>query len=163
MNENMRKLKTLKEVIKSCKFDWVNPNIETNFSSEPIREGTKVFHFNRLISSEDAIKEMKKEGYEPANLSELLQYAQQNRWKDEQVVALGSVAEVYGDRDAACLCVDGRGRSLRLFWWGDDWSAGCRFLAVRSSVSPTLELDSLSLVSAIKMVKEAGYKIFKEI
>lgn len=58
------KQQSLKEIIGSKKFYWANSDInETNFPKEEIGEGEiKLFHFNRLISSEDAIKEMDKAG-----------------------------------------------------------------------------------------------------
>lgn len=53
--------KTLKKIIESKKFDWVNSVItEENFPKQEIRKGEyKLFHFKKYISSEDASKEMK--------------------------------------------------------------------------------------------------------
>ncbi len=66
----------LKDMIESLEFDHVNNNITSeNFPEQEIRGEVKIFHFDRFISSEDVIKEMKQEGYEPANLYELLEYA----------------------------------------------------------------------------------------
>lgn len=150
---NKKQTKSLAEAIESCKFNWVNPDIEKHFILEPSRSTDhRVFHFGRVVSSEDAAEDIKREGYLPANLTELLQYAV-NGWEGQDwVVALGSVAGVSGRRFVPCLYVDDRERRLDLDWWDGGWGGGCRFLAVRNSDSGTKtsekELgtsDSLSL------------------
>lgn len=128
MKTNIPKLSKL---ISSCKFDYSNPNIVDGFFEQPkeISNDYKLFHFDRYISSEDAIKEMQKEGYRPANVWELLKYNWNNKnW----VVALGSVAEVRGVRDVPSLFRDVSERHLHLFDWYGDWGADDRFLAVRN-------------------------------
>src|SRR3990167_9554705 len=111
------KTKSLAQLIKDCKFDWVNPNIETNFKTEDVRGEFKVFHFGRYISSKDAVKEIEKEGYLPANLTELLSYAKDG-WNDtDWVVALGSVAEVDSSRRVPYLYRYAARRDLYLTWW----------------------------------------------
>jgi hypothetical protein len=157
----------LESLIKNKKFDWTNPDItEENFPLQEIR-GTeyKLYHFNKRILSEDAIKEIQRDGYEPSNLYELLE------WKDwnnkDYVVALGSVGEVHGDRRVPGLCEDSSGRVLGLGWWGSDWNSHFRFLAVRPLSSDTLNpqtlgnLDSLSLEKAIQLCKDNGMVVYK--
>jgi undecaprenyl-diphosphatase len=53
----------------------------------------KLFHFNRDISSEDAIAEMDKDGFRPATLAELLALgeAQPELQKQFPIIALSSV------------------------------------------------------------------------
>ncbi len=128
-------MKTLKQQIKAYKFDWVNSDIEQNFKAESVREGMKVFHFNQYVSSEEAIAKMKKEGYLPANLSELLTYAK-NEWDGKDlVVALGSVAELDGSRRVPFLHRYASERVLSLYWFDNGWGPVCRFLVVPSTQS----------------------------
>lgn len=126
------KSKNLENLIKSKSFDYVDSDITSdNFPQEEIRSSDyKLFHFGRLISSEDAVKEVEKEGYSVANIYELLDWKEWNG--SDSVVALGSFWEVNGLRDVSCL--DGRvaERGLSLFWWKSGWSGRYRFLAVRT-------------------------------
>lgn len=131
----MKTKDTLQNLIESKKFDWINRNITSeNFPEEDCRSSEyRLFHFNRYISSEDAVKKMKKEGYSAANIYELLTWNEWNKWnKNYFVVALGSSCEVIGDRYVPMLGRDDDGRGLGLDWWGFDWDGGCRFLAVRT-------------------------------
>lgn len=141
----MKKIKipSLSSLIKSHKFDWVNPDItEDNFPTpKEIRTDFKLCHFDRYIPSEDAIKEIEKDGYSPATIYELLSW---EGWNDKDwVVALGSVAGVDGGRRVAALYRRGSERGLDLRWFGSGWSAVCRFLAVRNSpLKPSDAFDS---------------------
>lgn len=129
----------LADLIKDCKFDWVNDNItEKHFLIIKHSNGEvemKLFHFNRTISSDQAIQEMDKEGYRPAELPELLAYAKNN--PDEQrkypIVILGSVWRRFGDRRVPYLYSDSDKRDLNLYWYDNDWDSYYRFLAVRKS------------------------------
>lgn len=152
------KTKSLAETIADCKFDWTNSDIEKRFTlGEPRSADYKIFHFDRDISSEDAVKEIEKEGYSPSTLSELLAYAQ-NGWNDKDwVVALGSVARVHGHRNVPCLVRGERDRILNLHWWVGGWGGRCRFLAVRNSLltigAKPFALgnsDALTLISEIE-------------
>lgn len=142
----------LKNLIKDLKLYWVNPNItEDNFPPEEISTGDyKVYHFNRYISSEDAIGEMKIEGYRPANAYELLSWAKEN-WKDKEwVVALGSSAQIDSDRRVVGLYRGDSERYLNLRWFDDGWDAGFRFLACKNSDPDSLELRVAKLEAIIK-------------
>lgn len=130
-------LTVLQRLVRAGKYDWVNENItDENF---PVPEdfvlGTdpKVFHFNRGISSEEAVKEMDKEGYRPAMIWDLLDYGAKNPEEQRKfpIVGLGSVGEVVGNRLVPGLGRRGSERRLGLGWWGYEWLARCRFLAVR--------------------------------
>lgn len=140
---------TLIELIAAGKYDWVNEKItEVNF---PMPEGfnlslepklyfdlePRLYHFNRDISSEDVIKEMKKDGFRPATIWNLLDYGAKNPelQKSFMIFALGSVALLDGDRRVAYLNVDFGERRLDLSWFdgnGNGWGSHCRFLAVRN-------------------------------
>jgi hypothetical protein len=104
---------------------------------------TRLFHFNRYISSLDAISTIRasdpQNPWEPANIEILFLYGANN--PDEQrkypIVGLGSVAEVRGNRRVPCLDGQVPLRSLVLDWWDGDWGGHCRFLAVRKPPSAT--------------------------
>ena len=82
---------------------------------------------------------MDKEGYNPANIYELL------NWKDwnskDWVVALGSSCVLGGGRQVAFLYGDGFRRGLDLGVWDGVWH-GARFLGVRNLETKALESSS---------------------
>jgi hypothetical protein len=130
---------TIDQMIEAGKYDYRNDNITVdNF---PITGEGKVtsqlvlVHFNRDISSEDAVKEMAQMGLEPAKTEHLLAYGAQHWKRDpELVVALGSSwVDPDGDRSVPCLDGSYEDRRLSLRWWDDDWDDYWRFLAVRKS------------------------------
>ena len=126
------KIPTLKSLLDSHKFDWVNNDITDKLFPPPqsLRTDFKLYHFNRYISSEDAVAEMAKDGYAPANVYELLSW---KNWNDKDcVVALGSVGEVGGGRIVPCLGEGGLRRYLVLYRWSVVWHSRDRFLAVRN-------------------------------
>lgn len=135
----------LEELIKSKKFDYVNPDITSKLFPAPKSVGTdfKLFHFNRYISSEDAIKEMEKEGYRAANVYELPSW---DGWNDKDlVVALGSVGKVDGSRRVPDLDRHASKRGLDLHWWDGDWGAGYRFLGTAVTSVPSTLGNSVTL------------------
>jgi len=134
---------SLPQMIAAGKYDWVNPDItEKNF---PVPENyvlgsdPKIFHFSRNVSSEDVVKEMDKEGYEPAMIWDLLDFGAKNPEEQRKfpIVGLGSVGEVGGHRYVPYLDGDDSERDLDLCWWGHGWDAFYRFLGVRKKVSQT--------------------------
>lgn len=135
---------TLQRLIAAGKYDGGSSDIsDQNF---PIPEDfvlgadPKVYHFNRDISSEDAIREMDKDGYVPAMAWDLLDYGAKNPEEQRKypIVGLGSVAKVGGRRRVLCLDEDGSERVLVLRWFDVDWGAHCRFLAVRKVSRPSV-------------------------
>ena len=154
---------SLKQLIKKGKFDYTNPSIiEENFPPEPIRGELKLFHFDREITSEKAIEEMKKAGYQPANLYELLTFD----WNGQDfVVALGSVwRHPRGDRLVPSLDEWCGECELSLLLFDGGWFDYCRFLAVRASGNlEPLEKTSgtLTLEARVKTLEEQNQKIIK--
>jgi hypothetical protein len=139
--------RTLETLITAGKYDYVNSDITA--ARFPI-EGSGIeefefdlFHPNRDISSDDAIKEMKEDKndparpWEPAKIEHLLVFgeAHPDVQRKFPIVALGSVAEIDGDRHAPFLNEGGSKRHLHLYWSGNDWNARYRFLRVRKKVS----------------------------
>lgn len=164
----------LSKLIASKKFDYINSNIKDDIFPEPknISSDYRLYHFNRDISSEAAIKEMVKDGYRAANIYELLKWPDWN--EKDLVVALGSVGEVNGARRVPRLGRYDSKRDLNLNNWDGDWDDYYRFLAVAEDSNSALKtsetkkkelgnLSDLTLESAIKTVKEAGYVIYKQI
>lgn len=129
---------SLADRIARGKYDWVNDDITeahfpTNIPADYDVE-YKLFHFDRNILSEDAIREMEREGFRPGTLAELLTLGetQPELQKQFPVIALGSVWRGSdGYRNVPALDWDDDGRGLGLVWFEDDWDADFRFLAVR--------------------------------
>ena len=129
---------TLADMIAAGRYDWTNSDITAK--RFPLNGGGKVdvavelVHFDRSISSDDAIAEMRRRGLRPATLAELLAYGA--KFPEEQckfpIVALGSVTAVDGYRFVPYLCGVGSKRDLYLYWWDVDWNGDYRFLAVRN-------------------------------
>ena len=90
-------------------------------------------HMDRDASTDEVLAEMDRKGLRPALYEELLGFAE--KYPDEQrkfpIVALGSEADVRGDRHVAFLWSGDDGRSLGLSWVGLGWYDRYRFLAVR--------------------------------
>ena len=152
-------MKSFKQLTKG--FAYVNPDIENNFPLEKVRGEVKIYHFDKRMSSEDVITEMAKDGYVPANLSELLTVDN----KGEVVVALGSVCSLGGGRQVAYLYGFSVDRGLYLVYYDGDWDDDCRFAAVRKlDLDPkTIEPSgTLTLEKAIELVKKEGYIVYKQ-
>jgi hypothetical protein len=151
------KNKSIDSLIKAGKFDFVS-DYAKNFPYEEPREGdTKVFHFDREITSEEATAEMHKEGYEPMLASELLEYAADGWNGTDFVVALGTTwLDPSGNHDVLVLGEWGRVRGVDCDWFDDGWHRSCRFAARRPrksthlSETQSLALDPLTLVSEIE-------------
>ncbi|MEK7520272.1 MAG: hypothetical protein AAB581_03475 [Patescibacteria group bacterium] len=122
---------SLTPLIKVRAFDWVNPDVTNERFPIPDRlwNDYKEFHFGENVSSEEAVQRMQAEGYEPANSHELLLW---EGWNGQNlVIALGSSAQIGGERHVLCLSRYSARRGLGLFWWGHGWFADSRFLGVR--------------------------------
>lgn len=129
---------SLEDRIARGKYDRVNSDImEKNFPIDIPADYSvehKLFHFDRNISSQYAIKEMEKEGFRPAKIAELLTFGEQYPETQRQfsIVALGSVwRDLDGSRHVPVLYSYGSPRKLDLHWFENDWYANYRFLAVR--------------------------------
>lgn len=122
------------------------------------------------FSSQEALDEIKRQGCRPAHVYELAIWANNHREelsKNTWCLALGQVVFLDGyyrvpsvDRDS-----DG-GFEFNLGYFEDGWSDDCVLLAFCDTQSfDTLntgkDVDSLTLDSAIALVKEAGYQVSK--
>ena len=133
--------KTVEQAIADGNYDWKNSDVTAkNFPISPEMIGKKVdisgrlFHFDRNIGSENAIKKMDSDGCRPATLMELLALGATHPELQKQfpIIALGSVWRTFiGFRQVPYLDVNNDDRELDLSYFGDDWWACCRFLGVR--------------------------------
>ena len=124
--------------IRDGQYDWEHDLI--NDENFPItRKGTAeldivLVHLDINVSSEEAIKELDKAGYRPAELQEFLAFGA--KYPDEQrkypIVALGSVWRYLdGRRFVPCLWGNGGKRGLNLRLFAGEWNAVYRFAGVR--------------------------------
>lgn len=126
------------EMLKAGNYDYVNPYItEKHFRLDDegkTEEDIFILHFNRTMTSEQAIAEMDKQGLRPATFTNALYFGA--RYPEEQrmypIVFLGSSwVDSQGDQNVSYLdVIDGK-RKLDLDWSGRDWYAGHRLAAVR--------------------------------
>ena len=128
---------TLEQMITAGNYDWFIDDITAKrfplTGTGKVAFEPKLFHFDRSISSEDAIKEMEKDGFRAAKIEELLAYGAilPEEQRKYPIIALGSVAKIRGSRRVACLDWDASERGLRLFWFDGGWDDYYRFLGVR--------------------------------
>ena len=128
---------TLEEMIQDGKYDWVGDDITSDHfpiqgSGKEEKEIT-LFSFKRSISSDDAIAEMEKTGYRPADPPEILALGAKHSELQKQfpIVALGSPWRTpRGVRFVLALSWDGLERSLALHLFESDWPENYRFAAV---------------------------------
>lgn len=127
------KIFSLAQMIALGMYDRVNLDITAeNFpvdSTARWDDETRVFHFDKRMSTDAVRAEMDKEGWKPACIWHLLFVGMKNpEWQRQfPIYALGSVWR----RLAPCLYGSDGERVLGLGGVGDDWLGGCRFLAVR--------------------------------
>lgn len=131
--------KTISDLIKQAKFDWVS-GYAKEFPYEEPREGeTRIFEFSEPKTSGQAIEAMRAEGYEPMLASEIIEYAADGWNGTDWVVALGTVRRVpSGKRGVLVLRRVGGGRELGCDWFGREWARGSRFAGRRSHKSSEL-------------------------
>lgn len=156
-------------------FDWVYSWITVEHC--PLKPQTEekeieLINFGKYVTTENALNKFDEMGYEAAPSNYLLSLGIEH---PEVIKEKGLVVSLdesnllpSEDGDLCFLSLDWDGkRDLRLTTqegeWGDFWW----FAVVRKSLhSETVNPDSLknlTLDSAIKLVKENGYRIFKEL
>ncbi len=132
---------SVEDAVKLGRYDWANSDITSkHFPTQ--RTGTaqievRLVHFDRVISTDDALRELDRMGLRPAELHELLTLGatHPNLQRKFPVIALGSVwQDSHDDRYCAFLDRNGSKRNLNLNWIENDWNENCRFAAVRYSL-----------------------------
>jgi hypothetical protein len=128
---------SIEELVRFGKYDWANSDITSkHFSTKrtgKVGINVKLIHFNRVISSYEALREMDNLGYRPAEACELLAFGA--KYPDVQrefpIIALGSVWQrLDGARYVLYLFRDDAERYAYLAWFGSGWGDRCRFAAV---------------------------------
>lgn len=128
---------SVESLVAHGKYDWKNDDIASkNFPTTRKGEADLVLElvrFNKVLTSEEVLKELDKLGYRPAELHELLAFGE--KYSDIQrqfpVIALGSVWQYWGGRYVPCLYGVGDERRLGLSYFSGRWGEHCRFAAVR--------------------------------
>jgi len=127
--------RSVEDGVEAGHYDWVNSNITSEYFPTE-RKGTakvevKLIHFNRSISTDEALRELDRMGYRPAELHELLVFGEkyQKIQREFPILALGSV---FRNRCVVLgLSGDNSRRYLNLFVEEHDCGENCRFAAVR--------------------------------
>lgn len=148
---------TIESLVNKGKYDWKNGNITSDlFADKPTagRVNLELLNYG-LIDSEDALARMKREGYRPATIFELLAFGIKypDIQRENPIIALGSVVRLDGNRHVACLVGLSSGRGLSLDWFDSCWSGQGRFLAVRKQGTQFSE-PSASLEPSVPSVPE---------
>lgn len=128
---------SLEQMIALGQYDSKNDDITAE--RFPVKgEGKKevvveLVKYEENMSSDEVLADLDSKGLRPATHEELLAFgtAFPELQRKFPIVALGSVAEVYGLRYVLYLDGDDSRRRLGLGWFDDVWYAGYRFLAVR--------------------------------
>ncbi len=130
--------KTIVQMVEDGGYDWVNSDInDENFpivGTGTTESEITLFHFGGRISPENAIAKMKKEGYRPANATELLALgqAQPDLQRKFRIVALGQIWQrQYNIPKVVCLRERVSKRQAILFSFYLDFSDDWCFAAVR--------------------------------
>lgn len=136
--------KTIEQVIVEGKYIQIDDNIFSKdfpVSAEKIGKkievSAKLFWFNSIISSNDAISEMDKAGYRPATIMELLFFGILFPEPQRQftIVALGSTGIFGVGHPYSPYLKDNRfERQLCLGFFAGSWVYNCRFLAIRKEI-----------------------------
>lgn len=128
---------TLEEMVAAGRYDRKNTDITAGHfplvRSGAMDVGIVLVHFNRYITSDEALRELDKMGFRPAKLEELLAFGARFRevQREFPIMALGSVWRHFGPRRVPCLWGSSGRRRLSLLWFGHVWDESCRFAAVR--------------------------------
>ncbi|MBI2448138.1 hypothetical protein HYV44_01060 [Candidatus Microgenomates bacterium] len=130
--------KTIAQMLKEGEYDWMNEDItDEHFPVVGTEAGEgeiTLFHFGKWMSSKNAIAEMAKEGYRPANATKLLALgkAQPDLQREFPIVALGQTWQYpRGNLMVVCLGEDDSKRRANLGFFDGDWHGDWRFAAVR--------------------------------
>jgi hypothetical protein len=145
---------SFEEMIKDCKFDYVEDEIENDVNDAVlglVGNGVEVnlegetFHFNRKISSAQVKEKMSRKDFRPARIEELLGFTAKFPWLqiNYPIIALGTeLPPKEGSQDIRRFCAQGSlgeylndnpCRSLVLDEDNTDtlWGPHCRFLGIR--------------------------------
>lgn len=114
--------------------DWITAKRFPVRKSEAGERKLVVLYFNRLISSEDVIKEALAQGLERPSYEDCLRFGAQHPDLQRQfplVFLHEPVRDASGGPDVLCLNRRDGERRLNGDWFDDGWSDSCRFVFVR--------------------------------
>jgi hypothetical protein len=118
-------------------YGWRNIELtEERFPVTPDQYGEralKLFHFARCVSSAEAVRLIRNEGFEPARAGDILVFGEHfpENQRRFPIIGLGSVAEVNLKLSVPALWFDGDRRTLDVIRYDGDWHRNYRFLGVR--------------------------------
>jgi hypothetical protein len=128
---------SVEDAVKAGHYDWVSSNINShNFSTTQKgsrRVEMKLIHFDRVISTEEALRELDRMGYRPSELHELLAFGRDHPEIQRKfpIIGLGAAwRDGRGDARVPYLGRCGSKRGLYLNWLENDWPEICRFAAL---------------------------------
>ncbi len=129
---------SVEELVHLGCYDWSNSDITSrHFPTQRTGKAEvaiELIRFGRAIGSCEALRELGKMGYRPAEIHEFLAFGAKypNIQWEFPVVALGSVwRSPSGDCYVPYLHRCGSERRLHLRWFGGGWHRPCRFAVVR--------------------------------
>jgi hypothetical protein len=104
--------------------------------------------------NDEVLEMMKMKGYRPATIHETLIWAKDN-WKNENVVALGSVFTAGGFRYVLFLWRGGSRRELGWRWLSPRgrWGRGCLFAGVREVETKNLDPKEVTLPNTLNKTR----------
>jgi len=130
--------RSVEDAVKAGRYDWADSGITSkNSPTERKAEvAVELIYFKLYISTDEALRELDRMDYRPAELHELLAFGEKypEVQREFPIVALGSVLhDRFGRRFVPSLDRHGSGRILNLDWFEFGWSGIYRFAAVRHS------------------------------
>ncbi len=174
----------LKKLIENEKFHYVNSDITTaNFPLPkaveiPTKDNCKLIYLSKTTTSEETLEMIKKEGYRPANIYELMLWFSKNKSSIKPYQWIVAFGQTWKDADGHhrvpyVLAHTHGDFEFSLGYFESVW---CDYHALlcfcdKSLESQTLRnTDSLTLRpfeqedinEAIKFVKKSGYEVFKK-
>ncbi len=133
--------RTIEELLQAGRYDWPNKNItEEHFPrlciSGKEERKYKLFHFSREISSDDAVREMSKAGFDPAGPHEMLVFGEEFPEIQRKFFIVGLGNPIWRSSNGIWYVVvlysSGPNRNARnafLHAWDSDWDSRSHFLA----------------------------------
>lgn len=168
------KTKTIKKVSfqellnEAQRVQYTNKEVVDNVEPHEPQE-IEFFTLDKWVECQDLEVEAANLGFELAHPYALALYAKEHPdFADEQWTTT-QWKDAKGKWCCAIFRRDDVEREVRVYWNDDRWDRDCRFAGVRKSGTKPLDtsasetLSPLNLDSALKLVKENGYKIFKEV
>jgi hypothetical protein len=129
---------TLEQMITAGNYGYANQSITAQ--EFPLTGKGKVeaevilVHFNRVVMSDEAVKEMLDMGLNPGKIEHLLALGAEhpNLQKQFPIIYLGSSShKPNGERTVPCLGYWDNERVLSLDWCDRGWIDRCRFIGIR--------------------------------